>query len=707
MIASLRQIRRPVRPGAQRPAVRACAPALLILALALLAPPAFAQAPGPAAHHLMPVPASVEWRPGRLAVTPAFRIAVTGRGDARLPAAVDRARRRLEGRLGFELPRDAAAADAATLVIDVQAPGHAIPTLEDDESYELEVGEQRATLRAAQTVGALRGLETLQQLLEGDRQGWYLPAVRIADRPRFPWRGLLIDVARHFMPVEVIKRNLDGMAGVKLNVLHWHLTEDQGFRVESRRYPRLHGLGSDGLYYTQEQIRDVVAYAAQRGIRVVPEFDLPGHATSWLVGHPELGSAPGPYAIVRTWGIYDGTLDPTREEVYKFLDRFFGEMAGLFPDAFVHIGGDENNGKHWNANPAIKAFMAKRGFADQHALQAYFNQRMLGILQAHGKRMVGWDEILHPALPKDIVVQSWRGQKSLGEAARQGYLGILSHGYYIDLAQPTARHYLVDPLPADLGLSDDEARRVLGGEACMWAEHVGPDTIDSRIWPRLAAIAERFWSPREVRDVADMYRRLDRTSTWLEQFGLTHEKNVGMLARQLANGGDAATVQTLIAVVEPVEGYKRSQEFKKEMGTAPTQQTPLTRLVDAAWPDSRERYRVETLVTRLLADAPAFDRGRSELQAIFARWQQAAASLPPLIDGAPALHEARPLVERLRTTADAGLAVLAWLGQGRAPDQAWTDATLKQLTRAAEPAAQVELAVVEPVTRLVSAAGNR
>jgi hexosaminidase len=683
------------------------ASALLVSALLLPAPAALAQAPAPRAHHLMPVPSSVEWREGRLAVTSTFRVSVAGRGDARLAPAIERARQRLEARLGFELARDPAAADVAALAILVEAPGTAIPTLEDDESYELEVGAQQVTLRAGQTVGALRGLETLQQLLEGDRQGWYLPAVRINDRPRFRWRGLLIDVARHFIPVDVIKRNLDGMAAVKLNVLHWHLTEDQGFRVESRRFPRLHGMGSDGLFYTQEQIRDVVAYAAQRGIRVVPEFDLPGHSTSWLVGHPELGSAPGPYSIVRTWGIYDATLDPTREEVYRFLDKFFGEVAGLFPDAYLHIGGDENNGRQWNANGAIKAFMAKRGLADQHALQAYFNQRMLKILQSHGKRMVGWDEILHPALPRDIVVQSWRGQKSLGEAARQGYLGLLSHGYYIDLAQPTSSHYLVDPLPADSSLSQDEAARVLGGEACMWAEFVGPDTIDSRIWPRLAAIAERFWSPREVRDVADMYRRLDRTSTWLEQLGLTHEKNVGVLARQLANGGDAAAVQTLASVVEPVEGYKRSQEFKKAHGSAPTQQWPLTRLVDAAWPDSRERYRVDALVTRLLADGPEYERGRSELQATFTRWQQAASALPPLIDSAPALHEARPLATRLRATADAGLAALSWLGQGGAPGQEWTDATLAQLNGAAEPVAEVELVVVAPVRRLVEAAARR
>src|SRR5262249_33035526 len=176
---------------------------------------------------------------------------------------------------------------------------------DENESYSLNATDKQAVLTAPTVVGAIRGLETLLQLIEGDSQGYFIPAVDIQDKPRFPWRGLLIDSCRHFQPLEVIKRELDGMAAVKLNVLHWHLSEDQGFRVESRKYPKLYQMGSDGLYYTQEQIRDVIAYATERGIRVVPEFDMPGHSTSWLVGYPELGSAPGPYQIERKWGVFD------------------------------------------------------------------------------------------------------------------------------------------------------------------------------------------------------------------------------------------------------------------------------------------------------------------------------------------------------------------------------------------------------------------
>jgi hexosaminidase len=244
---------------------------------------------------------------------------------------------------------------------------------EEDESYTLEVSERQVVINAPTVVGALRGLETFLQLLSGDASGYYIPEARIRDTPRFPWRGLLIDVGRHWQPVEVIKRNLDGMAAVKLNVLHLHLTEDQGFRIESKTFPRLHQMGSDGLYYTQEQIRELIAYARERGIRIVPEFDIPGHSTSWFAGHPELASAPGPYQIERRFGVHDPSMDPTREETYKFLDKFLGEMAALFPDAYLHIGGDEVTGKHWRLNPQIQAFITKNNLKDKHGLQAYFN----------------------------------------------------------------------------------------------------------------------------------------------------------------------------------------------------------------------------------------------------------------------------------------------------------------------------------------------
>ncbi len=215
-------------------------------------------------------------------------------------------------------------------------------------------------MSAPNPLGVLRGLETFRQLVVSTPQGPELPVVDIEDHPRFPWRGLHLDVSRHWMPIEVVKRNLDGMAAVKLNVFHWHLSDDQGFRVESKRFPKLQQLGSDGLFYTQEQVREVIAYAQDRGIRVVPEFDMPGHTTSWLVGYPQLASAPGPYQIERNWGVFDPTLDPTRESTYQFLDAFIGEMAALFPDPFFHIGGDEVTGQQWKTSASHSRVHAEK-----------------------------------------------------------------------------------------------------------------------------------------------------------------------------------------------------------------------------------------------------------------------------------------------------------------------------------------------------------
>src|SRR5882724_443561 len=489
-------------------------------------------------RNLLPVPSSVAFKSGRLTVGADFLVATNGFNDQRLLSGIQRASRRIELRTGLEFKRASVDAATATLVFECKTAGKAIPALDEDESYSLDVTDKQASLKANTVVGAIRGLETFLQLIEGDQNGYFIPSVNIQDKPRFAWRGLLIDSCRHFQPVEVIKRELDGMAAVKMNVLHWHLTEDQGFRVEVRKYPKLHEMGSDGLYYTQEQIREVVAYATERGIRVVPEFDMPGHATSWLVGYPELGSGPGPYQIIRKWGIFDAALDPTRDEVYKFIDGFLGEMADLFPDAYLHIGGDESNGKQWKENARIQAFMKEKNIKDTEALQAYFTAKVQTIVAKHKKRMIGWDEIYSPEMPKNIVIQSWRGAESLAKAATNGYAGILSSGYYLDHMRPAAQHYAVDPIPANSTLTEQQKELILGGEACMWSEYISPETIDSRIWPRLGAIAERFWSPGTVTDVDDLYRRMAALSVQLEVFGLNNETTADRLMRNLSGSHD-------------------------------------------------------------------------------------------------------------------------------------------------------------------------
>lgn len=651
--------------------------------------------------NLMPVPASVKFHEERLAVDSNFKVATRGHSDARLQAAIFRFMKRLEGRTVLTLAPGFAADDQMTpLVIHCQGPGQNIPSVSENESYRIDITRRQALLTAPTVVGALRGLETLLQLLDSGQNGYFFPGVQIDDQPRFPWRGLLIDVARHFHTMEVLKRNLDAMAAVKLNVFHWHLTEDQGFRVESKKFPKLHQLGSDGNYYTQDQIKEIIAYARDRGIRVVPEFDIPGHSTSWLVGYPELGSAPGPYTIERRPGIFEPALDPTREDVYKFLETFLGEMAALFPDAYLHIGGDENEGKQWDRNPAIQAYMKEKRIKDNHALQAYFNTRLLKILQKHGKKMIGWDEILQPGLPKDVAIHSWRGTAALAEAAKKGYDGILSNGYYIDLIQPASQHYVPDPVPADSTLTPEEAKHVLGGEATMWAEWVTPDTIDSRIWPRTAAIAERLWSPRTVTDVNDMYRRLAVISLQLEELGLTHKKNQEMMLRRLMRNDDIGPLRTLVSVIEPVKEYRRYQMRPQNM------LSPLTGVVDATTPDSEAARKFSWMVREFLDDAPRFQLYRLELGQMLADWQTSGASLGPVIDRSPALREIKPLAQNLTQLGETGLEAISYLKLGMPPPREWRETSLAKVDEAAKPYGALEFAVIASVKQLVNAAAE-
>jgi hexosaminidase len=658
------------------------------------------EAPTPQLN-LMPVPASVKFQRERLAIDANFRVATRGYSDARLLGGIARFMKRLEGRTVLTFAPGLAPDDQTTpLIIQCEGPGKNIPSVTENESYRIDITSRQALLTAPTVVGALRGLETLLQLVDADRRGYFLPGVQIEDQPRFPWRGLLIDVGRHFEPMEVLKRNLDAMAAVKLNVFHWHLTEDQGFRVESKKFPKLHQLGSDGNYYTQDQIREIVAYARDRGIRVVPEFDIPGHSTSWLVGYPELGSAPGPYTIERRPGIFEPALDPTRDEVYKFLDTFLGEMAALFPDEYMHIGGDENEGKQWDRNPAIQAFMQKKGIKNNHELQAYFNTRLLKILQKHGKKMIGWDEILQPGLPSDIVIHSWRGTAALADAARKGYDGILSNGYYIDLIQPASQHYVADPLPANSTLTPEEAKHVLGGEATMWGEWVTPETIDSRIWPRTAAIAERLWSPQTVADVNDMYRRLAVISLQLEELGLTHRRNQEMMLRRLVRNEDVGPLQTLISVVEPVKEYRRYDQRPQTM------LSPLTGAVDAATPDSDAARKFRWMVSEFLNDGPRFELYRPELSDMLADWQNSGASLGPVIDRSPALKEIKPLAQNLSQLGATGLEAISYLKLGMPPPRGWREASLAKVDEAAKPYGALEFVVVAGVRQLVNAAAE-
>jgi hexosaminidase len=683
----------------------------LFAGMLLLMPGAQSSRAQDASLNLMPYPSSVQRGTGSLRIDGSFQVAFTSYREARLDRAGARFLASLHAQTDIPFAPQSGDAAKATLVIHTDRASKPIQELGEDESYLLEVTPQGARLNAANPLGVLHGLQTFLQLVAVTSEGFAVPAVTIHDQPRFPWRGLMVDTGRHFMPLAVIERNIDGMEAVKMNVFHWHLSENQGFRVESRKFPKLQRLGSDGKFYTQDEIRSVIAYARDRGMRVVPEFDVPGHSTAWFVGYPELASAPGPYQIERKWGVFDPAMNPANDKVYKFLDDFIGEMARLFPDHLFHIGGDEVNGKQWDANPEIQKFMKEHSLKDNHALQAYFNTRLQKIVSKHGKSMVGWDEILDPTLPKDIVIQSWRGPASLTVAAKDGYRGLLSAGYYLDLGWPAWRHYAADPLGGDAAsLSSDQQKLILGGEACMWSEYVDAENIDSRVWPRNAVIAERLWSPQDVRDPASMYARMDATSEWLEWRGLTHRSYYEPMLERIAGPAspqELDALRRLADVLEPVKNYTREETAPAE----PTSWTPLNRLVDAVAPESAEARRFSDAVNGLLA-TPCDSGGAASKEEITAlrqnltQWRDNDAKFAPLAQRSSLAKEGAAVSQNLAAAAQAGLAALDFIESKRAPDAAWVTQQGATLANAAKPAAQMLIAPVPAIRKLVDAADS-
>lgn len=647
--------------------------------------------------NLMPMPAKISFSEGKFRLTQKFAMSVKGSPNERLYPYATRILRRLSGRTGLFFPQDfitkSSQSDTVSFYINCQRPGEV--KLNEDESYTLEVTPGKVTLNATDDLGALRGLETFVQLLSVDQDGYYIPCMKIEDSPRFQWRGLMMDVARHFMPVDVVKRNIDAMAAVKMNVFHWHLSDDQGFRVELKTIPELTKISSDGLYYTQEEIREVLQYANDRGIRVIPEFDIPGHSTSYLAAFPELASAPGPYKVERRWGVFNPTFNPTIEATYAFFDKFFAEVTQLFPDPYMHIGGDENNGKQWSSNPEIQQFMKKNNIPNNHALQAYFNKRILQILTKYNKKMIGWDEIQQPDLPRNIVIQSWRGQKGLADAAKAGFQVILSNGYYIDLIQPTDFHYLNDPIPLNSPLTEEEKKLVMGGEATSWAELVTPETVDSRIWPRTAVIAERFWSPQSVNDVEDMYRRMDAVSPYLEELGLTHIKNQGMMLRRLSNFADTTPLKTFIDVLEPVKLYARHSQ-----GVKYTQHSPYTRVVDAAVPDPKTVRDFRGLVENFMKTND--DASYNALKMWLTLWKENHKSLLAVIDQSPVLKEIETMSSDLSDISQAALTALETLHSGKSLDKTWQNEQASLIERAKKPRGQAEIMVIPAIEKLIN-----
>ena len=658
----------------------------------------------PSSINVMPMPATVTPTAGRLLVPQTFSVGIAGYNEPRLERAAQRFQRDLSRQTGYFV-RDPTADDLGhqNLVIHVDHASEPVQDLGEDESYTLTVTGAGAKLTAPNPLGAMHGLQTFLQLLEVTPEGYAVPAIHIEDSPRFPWRGLSIDVSRHFISMEVLKRNVDGMAAAKMNVLHLHLSDDQGFRLESKEFPKLQELGSDGMYYRQSEMRELIAYAGDRGIRVVPEFDMPGHSTAWFVGYPELSSGAGPYKIERRWGIFDPAMDPTRDSTYKFLDKFVGEMAAIFPDRYFHIGGDEVNGKQWDANPKISEFKQAHNLKNNEELQQYFTSRVEKIVSKHHKLMVGWDEILAPGMPKDIVIQSWRGQASLDEAARQGYRGILSSGYYLDAIQPAEQHYLVDPLSgAGATLTAEQQKLILGGEACMWEEFASDESIESRIWPRAAAIAERLWSPQQVQDVDSMSRRMAAFSARLEQLGLTHRSSSEVMLARIAGTDDIAALEVLARAAQPASITIRETEAQKAGGIQ-TSDVPLNRMVDAISPESETARKFSSAVDQFVASKFQDTTAESYIRQKLTEWRDNDSALQPLLQNSFLLKEVAPVSQNLASLAAAGVQAIDYIDARKVAPADWKLQQVAMIQQVAKPTADLVLAVAPAVQKLVEA----
>jgi hexosaminidase len=576
------------------------------------------------------------------------------------------------------------------LLIDCAEASPAFPALGDDESYALDVAATGVRLVAATEWGVLRGLATLTQLCGGGA----VPGQRIVDRPRFAWRGLMLDVARHFIPLPHLLRTLDAMAVFKLNVLHLHLSDDQGFRFPSLRYPRL----ASAEHYRASELRQLVSHAACLGIRVVPELDVPGHTTSWLLAYPEWGS--GTAEPSRRFGVHRECLDPTRPAVHRALDELLTEVAEIFPDDYLHLGGDEVHPAWWAADTGIADYMRRHGLGDTAALQARFTRELGELLERRGKRPLGWDEVLHPDVPAGMTVQSWRGATARDRALAAGHDCVVSAHYYLDLGFPADVHYAFDPAapePHLLAVEDDLLRdprfahvaqgmawthqwreygpvqrpapappgRLLGAEACLWAELVDERVLDVRLWSRMPALAERFWSPASCRDTADMYRRLGPVLERLPQWAGVDV--AGDSRRLMAAAGVTEPWWPLVAVLEPVKWYGRllgeqALAARLEGSEMPKARpydadTPLNRVADALPPES---LGVRELARLLEAEARGDEPARARLRALAEQWR----CVPTSGAGPAELDEAAARLAGL------GELVIGVLGGFVAPEQA-------------------------------------
>ena len=670
----------------------------------------FAQNPEPLS--LMPIPASVSTISGIFRLTENFTVSVKAdQKDTVLYEAVNRMFNTLNRRTGLyfrqQFVRKNFTDTASMLVIVKQKESAAIGV---DESYQLTISDRQVTARADNTIGAIRALETILQLATPGPNGFYFPLVTISDHPRFAWRGLMIDVARHFIPMDVLKRNIDAMAAVKLNVLHLHLSDDQGFRVESKLFPLLQEKGSNGNYYTQAEIRDMIIYAAKRGIIVVPEFDIPGHSTSWFAGYPALATRAGnyepgsPYKIDRSKQVNPMELmqtlqttpfpvfHPTKESVYQFLDRFIGEMSALFPSPYFHIGADEVNGVAWKQDSGIVAFMRKNHLADTKELQAYFVNRVYKIVKKQGKKMIGWDELFTKTLPSDVAVQVWSPFAPLTliqSIQSKGNPVILSKGFYLDHFLPAYIHYSVE-FPSE---------EILGGEAAQWTELAEAENIETRIWPRMAAIAERFWSPKEIRDSADMYRRLFIVADRLAEAGSCYESNYDRMVLSFSAGEHYTAMRNLMDVLTPVKGYKRMFASLTMPESYSYPGSPMMRAADIAQMDRRTKWEFRKNVEQFLRAKDSISEAAVRDQLLI--WSVNYIQLKTQFQRTPGTREIEKQSEHLSALSSAALHAIEWIRTGQKPPASWMSDHKELFSAASGIYGETELSVYPELMSLI------
>ncbi len=440
-------------------------------------------------------------------------------------------------------------------------------SMDNPEAYRLKINRRQINITGGSAQGVFYGVQTLRQLLPEaleERESastiasMDLPRLDIYDYPSFEYRGMHLDVARHFYPVDFIKKYIDLMALHKMNNFHWHLTEDQGWRIEIKQYPRLTEVGAwrdetlighggippfeyDGIpyggYYTQEEVREVVAYASERFINVIPEIEMPGHATAALASYPNLGCTGGPYEVITRWGVFHDVFCAGNEEVFEFLENVLLEVMDLFPSSYIHIGGDECPKTRWMECPDCQERIATEGLADEYELQSYFIRRMENFLLEHGRNIIGWDEILEGGLAPNATVMSWRGIEGGIEAARMGHNVIMtpvSHCYFDYYqadpeTQPLAiggfttleKVYSYNPIPEEL--TPEESQYILGAQGNVWTEYMRtPEHVEYMAFPRAIALAEVLWSPESHRSYEDFLIRLNNHTKRLDALNVNY-----------------------------------------------------------------------------------------------------------------------------------------------------------------------------------------